>query len=70
MEYRDKKFRNLAEVIGIKNLNSTDADLLKHILASEGLVGCFGIASGSCTRIDCLVWQECEKCNRFVRYLC
>jgi len=70
MEYRDKKFRNIAEVLGMKNLSSADADLLKNILMSEGLVHCFGIANSSCTRINCLLWQECENYNRFVRYLC
>jgi hypothetical protein len=70
MEYRDKKFQNIAELLGAKNDVSSDGDLLKHILMSEGLIRCFGIAHSSCTHMNCLLWEECKRYNSFVRYLC
>ena len=70
MQYRNEKLKNIAELLGTKVIDETNADLLKSILADEGLSRCFGIAIHSCDRINCLLWEECEKHNRFVQCLC
>jgi hypothetical protein len=65
-----KEIQNMAELLGIRFNGETDGEIFKAILVAEGLTRCFGVAARSCNRANCLLWHECEKYNRFIRYLC
>ena len=60
----------MAELLGIRVTGETDAELFRTILLAEGLTRCFGVATRCSRRTKCLLWHECEKYNRFIRYLC
>jgi hypothetical protein len=64
------ELQNIAELLGIRVTGETNAELFRTILLAEGLTRCFGVATRSCSRMNCLLWHECEKYNRFIRYLC